>query len=93
MTQMTKVTIIEWEVRAREGQDTTFVESVAAKVEELLASGKTDGEIIIDHNNPFTVQRRWIDAAAAQEWVDYMSGMANGIGFPLKSVKVEDLSK
>lgn len=93
MTQMTKVTIIEWEIRAREKQDTAFVEAVAARVEEMLTANKTDGEIIIDHNNPFVVKRRWIDETAAQEWVSFMSGMANSIGFPLKSIVVEDLSE
>lgn len=93
MTQMTKVTMIEWEIRAREKQDTAFVEAVAAKIREMIGENKTDGEILIDYNNPFTVKRRWSNEEAAQEWVTFMTGMANGIGFPLKSIKVEDLSE
>lgn len=91
MTKMTKLTSIEWEPRAREKQDTVFVESVASKVDGMLKENKTDGEIIIDFNNPFVVQRRWINEEAAQEWINYMSNMANSIGYPLKSIKLEDL--
>lgn len=53
----------------------------------MYEAGKTDGTLEMNGN---TVTRKWVDQAAAQEWVDWV--LANTPKDALISIVIEDIT-
>ena len=52
------------------------IDALDAKVNLMVAAGQTDGIKVSTENSPvpgeFTIDRTWVDTAAAQEWIDFL---------------------
>lgn len=55
---------------------TSTIDALDAKVNSMVAAGQTDGIKVSTENSPvlgeLTVDRTWVDTAAAQEWIDFL---------------------
>ena len=63
-----------------------------ARIDELVATGVTDGVRSMTHvENTDTIIRTWIDQASAQGWIDWVTANAP-VGFPLATMTIEPVS-
>lgn len=55
---------------------TITIDALYAKIDSMVAAGQTDGIKVSTENSPvlgeLTVDRTWVDTAAAQEWIDFL---------------------
>ena len=53
-----------------------IIDDSKVKVEQMQADGQTDGVPVITYDSPAageeTVDRTWIDTAAAEEWMNFL---------------------
>lgn len=53
------------------------IEASQVQVDTMIQEGKTDGIPVITYDSPIagqeTVDRTWVDLAAAQQWLDFLA--------------------
>jgi len=84
---LTKATIVTYQ----NYEDTTHPELTAlreTKLDELVALDKTDGNHV--RVDEVTVKRHWVNQAAADEWIAFMTASAAPFNIPM-TFTVEDI--
>lgn len=73
---LTKKTVITWQT-AEDADNPTIRQHRAAKVLQMAELGQTNGICVATAEATF--ERYWIDQAAAQEYIDFITAEANQV--------------
>ena len=94
MATYTKSTVLTWQ--AYNDFVPTEVRAMMDQINEMGAileqEGKTDNlPDTVRTDTTTVVTRKWIDLAAAQEWVSFVNTTTNNFGFPNPPHEIKDL--
>lgn len=88
---MGKASLIQW--GADGDRATGMDEERNAKIQEMFDQGKTtDIKPIVYDEYTFTTTRSWVDASAAQEYIDFITNLAPRYGKSIVSASVIDVA-
>jgi hypothetical protein len=87
MTTYTKNTIVTY-VETVVDVGNEYVLSVFNKATQLTSEGKTDGTYLFD--SPHIVRRPWLNQAAAEEWVSFITDLANADLVDITDIQIVD---
>jgi len=71
---MTKLTTMVWNNTAINEQRDA---AIANYIKIAKTAGKTDGVVTSMSPSPLTRSRKWVDAAAAADWIEFITKTAN----------------
>lgn len=84
----TTSTIITWASYEDQMDNIDLDNARAQKLTEMAEAGKTDGEAIVI--TPASTQRFFVDAIAAQEYIDFITALATQYGVTIVSTEIRE---
>jgi hypothetical protein len=84
----TTSTIITWASYEDQMDNIDLDDARAQKITEMVNAGKSDGEAIVI--TPASTKRFFVDAVAAQEYIDFMVALAIQYGVTIVSTEIQE---
>lgn len=89
MATYTKKTLVTYLATVDE-VGTAYANAVFAKIMQLVAEGKTDGTYSFDPTHHKSI-RTWVDQSAAEEWVSFITDLANTDLVEITDIQIVDI--
>ena len=89
MTTYTKKTLITYS-KTVDDLGNAYVNALFAKIYQLADEEKTDGTYSFDSTNHISI-RPWVDQEAAEEWVSFITTLANTDLVEITDIQIVDI--
>lgn len=89
MTTYTKKTLITYSKRV-DDLGNAYVNALFAKINQLVTEGKTNGFYEFDSTYHASI-RPWLDQSAAEEWVSFITNLANTDQVEITNIQILDI--
>jgi hypothetical protein len=89
MTTYTKKTIVTY-LDTVDNVSAAYVSEVLTKITQLVSEEKTDGTYSFDPTYHKSI-RTWVDQSAAEEWVNFITALANTDLVDITDIQIVDV--